>query len=144
MPNDVTSTSALYRGELFNLGGPSSANVWFEYSDENPNQLDEQTDPITLTEPGEFSITCDVLTPGTTYWVRAVANNGVCEDKGEIKEFRTTGFSGTDTQTVEKTIDQRSLIKTRILSYLNKKYNLNEETINALIKQYPMIEKIIK
>ena len=56
LPNDVTINSATYRGELFELADQPSCDVWFEYGDDNPNNLDETTDNITLTAPDQFFI----------------------------------------------------------------------------------------
>jgi hypothetical protein len=96
LPHEVTETSAKFRGKLFSLGGTATCDVWFEYGDDNPNNLDETTDNITLDSTGEFFIIEEGLTPDTTYWVRAVANNGVCEHKGQIKKFRTFNTLNSD------------------------------------------------
>ena len=107
LPHEVTETSAKLRGELFRLGGTSTCDVWFEYGDENPNNLDETTDSLTLDTTGEFNIVEDGLTPATTYWVRSVTNNGVCEHKGEIKEFRTLSPFGSETQSANTIYDKK-------------------------------------
>ncbi len=148
LPNDVTTTSALYRGELFNLGGPASCEVWFEYGDDNPNNLDETTDPITLTVPGEFSIAVDGLTSDTTYWVRSVANNGLCEHKGEIKEFKTLpGIGETDYKEINQaTIKDR--IHTRIKFLINKGLDIlgipEDAPIELIIDSYPRLGRFIQ
>ncbi|MCK4901776.1 MAG: hypothetical protein KAS76_00350 [Thermoplasmatales archaeon] len=144
LPNDVTTTSARFRGELFNLGGTSTCDVWFEYGDENPNQLDETTDPIELSEIGQFDITEDGLTPDITYWVRAVANNGVCEHKGAIKEFKTLGgLEDIEIQSDDVSEEGRLPVVNRILSYLMNRYNIDEERLGIMLEQYPMIKRIL-
>jgi hypothetical protein len=143
-PNDVTTTTAKFRGKLFNLGGTGTCQVWFEYGDENPSNLDETTDAITLNDIGEFEIDEEGLTPETTYWTRAVANNGVCEHKGEIKEFRTLGF---DQNSKEEPIDtsnvERYPILNRIISQLIKRYNIDEETLSVILERYPLFSRIL-
>ena len=134
LPNNVTTISAIYRGELFNLGGTTSCDVWFEYGDDNPNQLDELTDPITLTDPQQFSIEVEDLTPATTYWVRSVADNGVCDSKGVVKEFRTAGPLGYEPESPANDFD----IKTRIQNLIKTRYSWLEDYID----DYPMLKNI--
>ena len=148
LPNDVTQNSATYRGELFNLGGPTTCEVWFEYGDKNPNELDETTDPISLTIPGKFNIEIDGLNSGTTYWVRSVANNGICEHKGEVKEFRTLSGLG-ETRYIE--IDQPTLkerINTRIKSLIYKGFNIlgipEDAPMELIIDSYPMLGRLLQ
>ena len=139
LPNDVTTTSAKFRGELFNLGGPATCDVWFEYGDENPNQLDEVTSIITLDEPGGFDIVQDGLEIGTTYWVRAVSDNGVCEHKGEVKEFRTQGGLDQESQS----IDEVKATETRnrpIVKLLKQKYPWLED----YKEDYPFLNKLLE
>jgi hypothetical protein len=149
LPNEVTSTSAKFRGELFALGGPSSCDVWFEYGNKNPNQLDETTDPITLTAPGQFNTVCDVLNPGTTYWVRAVASNGVCEHKGQIKEFRTTGF-GDSSNSKNIVIQQQSQnhLRNIIQRLFDKIYEVlgipKDTPKELLIDSYPILAPLLR
>ena len=148
LPNDVTQNSATYRGELFGLGGPASCDVWFEYGDDNPNNLDETTDPINLTIPGQFNIQVDGLKSGTTYWVRAVAYNGICEHKGEIKEFKTLSGLG-DIQ--YKEID-RTTVKERLQSRMKllilKGFNIlgipEDAPMELIIDSYPMLGRLLQ
>ena len=142
LPHEVTETSAKFRGKLFNLGGTATCDIWFEYGDENPNQLDETTDSIILDSTGEFSITEEGLTPDTTYWVRSVANNDVCEHKGEIKEFRTLGSLNSEQQTSEETETriQKFNFKTRLISMLKTRYGWIED----LKEEYPIIKRFLE
>lgn len=148
LPNDVTQNSATFCGELFGLGGPASCDVWFEYGDDNPNDLDETTDPIELTIPGEFDIEVEGLKTGTTYWVRAVANNGICENRGEIKEFRTlSGLGETEKKVVTKAmIEDR--VKTQIRSLILKGFGIlgipEDAPLESIIDSYPMLGRLLQ
>jgi hypothetical protein len=148
LPNGVTTDSATYRGQLFTTGGPASAEVWFEYGDDNPNNLDESTGPITLTVPGEFSIEATGLNPDTTYWVRAVANNGVCEHKGDIKEFKTlSGIGEIDYKELNQaTIKER--INSRIKFLIYRGFDAlgipEDAPIELIIDSYPMLGRFIQ
>jgi hypothetical protein len=147
LPNDVTTDSATYRGELFEIGGPASAEIWFEYSDQNPNNLDETTDPITLTIPGQFSIEVTGLSPDTTYWVRAVANNGICESKGEIKEFKTLAGIGEQYRNINQaTLKDRihSRIKTLVLRGLDILGIPEDAPIELILDSYPRLGQFIQ
>jgi hypothetical protein len=135
LPTNVSTNSATYNGELFTLGGTASCDVWFEYGDENPNQLDETTDSITMTIPGEFSIEVTGLSTATTYWVQSVSDNGVCQFKGKVKEFRTAGPLGSEPQLQERDFD----IKTRLHNLIKTRYNWIEDYID----DYPMLKKIL-
>lgn len=75
----VGPDAATLQGALSDLAGSPSASVWFEYGDSSPDHLDQSTPPQALGAPGEFSAAIGGLKPGTTYWYRAVADNGVCE-----------------------------------------------------------------
>ena len=149
LPNDVTTTSALYRGELFYLGGTASCDVWFEYGDDNPNNLDEVSDSINLVTPEFFSIEVDGLKTGTTYWVRSVANNGLCEHKGEVKEFSTLSGHG-ETEYKEKPLATlkvriQTFIQTRIETLLNDVLGIPENAPRELIiESYPLLGHLLE
>ena len=148
LPNDVTQNSATFRGELFGLGGPTSCDVWFEYGDDNPNNLDETTDSIELTIPGQFNIEVEGLKTGTTYWVRAVANNGICENRGEIKEFRTlSGLGETEYKEVTKTMI-RDRIKNQIRSLILRGFDIlgipEDAPIELIIDSYPILGRLLQ
>lgn len=141
LPSDITMDSALYHGTLWHLGGPAECDVWFEYGDDNPNNLDESTIPQTMNTTGPFEVSVSGLKTGTTYWVRAVSDNGVCENKGEIKEFKTlSGIDITDsishnTKTVEKS--------TRSYTYEWLKKNFDSEALEKLAEKYPLLQKLV-
>ena len=149
LPHEVTTTSALYRGELFFLGGPASCDVWFEYGDVSPNQLDEISDSITLVAPDFFSIEVDGLKTGTTYWVRSVANNGLCEHKGEVKEFTTLPGLG-ETEYKEKPIATlkekiQTFIQIRIETLLYDVLGIPEDAPRELIiDSYPILGRLLE
>ena len=149
LPHEVTTTSALYRGELFFLGGPASCDVWFEYGDVSPNQLDEISDSITLVAPDFFSIEVDGLKTGTTYWVRSVANNGLCEHKGEVKEFITLPGLG-ETEYKEKPITTfkekiHTFIQIRIETLLYDVLGIPEDAPRELIiDSYPILGRLLE
>jgi len=148
LPNGVTTESAIFRGELFSFGGTASCEVWFEYGDDNPNNLDETTDSINLTTLGEFSIEATGLTPDTTYWVRSVANNGVCEHRGEIKEFKTlSGIAQKDyRESIQITIKDRINSRIKILIY--KGFDIlgipEDAPLELIIDSYPFLGRFIK
>ncbi|KYK23756.1 hypothetical protein AYK24_07090 [Thermoplasmatales archaeon SG8-52-4] len=141
LPHDVTETQAKFRGNFLNFGGTTECDVWFEFGDENPNNLDEQTDNITLNATGEFFIVWDGLTPDTTYWVRAVANNGICENRGDIKEFKTLGALNSDPypSNTNKDIINEYPSKTKIIEKLKDKY----PWIEYYSDEYPMLKRFL-
>lgn len=155
-PTDVGSTSALFRGQLNSLGGGSTCDVWFEYDDKDqypPFELN--TAPQTMNAPGSFDANVAELKPGTTYFVRAVADNGVCLGEGEVEQFTTLGLNGMlpskskttiNTNSI-KTDTQKSLLRTRIGTFLAQIYdwikNPNYTQLEALKEQYPLLARII-
>ena len=48
-PIEVTENSAKFQGELNGLGGTPTCEVWFEYGDENPNNLTKSQIKLYLT-----------------------------------------------------------------------------------------------
>jgi len=142
LPSDVTMDSAIFHGTLWHLGGPATCDVWFEYGDDNPNNLDESTTPSTVNTTGPFEAYVDDLNSDTTYWVRAVADNGVCESKGEIKEFKT--LSGLKTDHTKTVISQNTIKSARYQTYEWLKKNFDNEVFEKLGERYPQLEKIVK
>jgi len=146
IPNDVTMDSALFRGELFQTGGMSSCDVWFEYGDESPNNLDETTGSITLNATEQFSIEVEGLNIGTTYWVRSVANNGICESKGEVKEFRTLDGAALNSEQLDETVlleDEdktgTSSQKSIFVQQIEWLKSLDEPESEYYLQQHPML-----
>jgi len=143
LPTSITSNSAVCRGTLWNLGGPATCEVWFEYGDDNPNNLDEETTHQIVNATGPFQATAIELKSGTTYWVRAVADNGYCEDKGEIKEFKTA--SGLEKYGTVINTKQKMSLKSFVLSIIEKEFgNTDPYTLQILQEQYPILSKILK
>jgi len=89
-PAEIGIDHAILKAELWNTGGTATCNVWFVYSDVNPNQLDQATPPQTMNATGPFQAYIGNLTKATTYWYRAVADNGMARGFGDIIEFSTT------------------------------------------------------
>ena len=151
LPTEVTETSAKFNGQLNGLGGTPTCEVWFEYGDENPNNLDEVSDILILDMTNDYSIIEDDLLPATTYWVRAVADNGVCQSKGDIKEFRTIGGKEQIDQPNDS-FDEINIPKTNFkvrISQLVKKLfsrfeNLSNVFIQRVLENNPIIEKYLE
>ena len=143
LPTSITKNSAIYHGTLWNLGGPATCDVWFEYGDDNPNNLDENTSHQIVDTTGPFEANVEGLKSATTYWVRAVADNGFCEDKGEIKEFKTASTLG-EYGTVKDSMQKISL-RDKILSLIEKEFgSVDHYTLQLLQKQYPILSRILK
>lgn len=143
LPTNVLKNSATYNGKLWNLGGPATCEVWFEYGDDNPNNLDETTPHQTVDTAGAFIANVEGLKSATTYWVRSVANNGFCLDKGEIKEFKTA--STLEEHGTAKDLTQKMTLRDKILSFIEKEYGRADPyTLQILQKQYPILSRILK
>ena len=151
LPNDITMDSALYHGELFQTGGPTSCDVWFEYGDESPNNLDETTGSITLNKTEQFYIEVTGLNIGTTYWVRSVANNSVCESKGEVKEFTTLDGAALTVKQLDETesLDDKdktdtSSQKSILAQQIEWLRSLDEPKSEYYINQYPILKRLLE
>ncbi|NEU57913.1 S8 family serine peptidase [Halorussus sp. MSC15.2] len=91
--SNVGTSSATLSGDLTDLGGASSADVYFEYG-ESGTSLDSTTSTQTLSATGNFSADVSGLSGGTDYDFRAVANASDGDtDTGSGVTF-TTGSSG--------------------------------------------------
>ena len=87
--NEATSVDAdstTLNGDLDDLGGDSSANVWFEWGT-SEGSLNNDTSSSTLSDTGTFSKTITSLDEGETYYFRAVAENDNGTAYGTIKDF---------------------------------------------------------
>ena len=83
----VGETSATLEGELTELEGADDAEVWFEYGSEG--DLEESTDPQTLSSTGEFDADVEDLDSDTEYEFRAVAEVEEDSDEGDVLTFTT-------------------------------------------------------
>ena len=97
-PGELGSDHAILKGELWHTGGTAQCTVWFMYGDTSPNVLDRLTASQVVNSTGPFDTYLGNLTPGTKYWYRTVADNGVAQGKGDIYEFTTTTTGTTVTQ----------------------------------------------
>lgn len=94
---DIDRDSARLRGDLEDMGGDSSVNVWFEYKDYYSTTFriipivhaSQVSDDETRTHTGEFDIYIDDLEEDERYYFRAVAENSEGYDYGAWEEFRT-------------------------------------------------------
>jgi hypothetical protein len=138
-PAEIGNDHAILKGELWNTGGTATCNVWFIYSDNSPNQLDQSTSPQLMNTTGSFQAYIGNLTAGTTYWYRAVGDNGEAQGVGDIIEFSTT-------PTVEiKTTGELGKL------YKPDKYTLDDDLASKIpvrflriIEKYPMLIKILQ
>jgi hypothetical protein len=75
---DRNDNSMTLRGEVLNMGGYSSLDCYFEYSDTSDFSSNVQTSAITtVTEEGKFNAEVTGLTEGTEYYFRAKAEETV-------------------------------------------------------------------
>lgn len=85
---DLTSNSAVVSGELSNLGGKTSASIWFEYG--QSSSYGSRTNSQTMSTPGTFQATLTGLSSCTLYHYRAVGDNGNGVAYGVDRTFSTT------------------------------------------------------
>jgi len=83
----VQGTTATFVGELTDLGGDSKTDVWFEYGP--TSNFGYQTLKQTMYQTGFYCISVSNLSPCTTYYYRAVAQNSGGISYGETKTFTT-------------------------------------------------------
>ena len=84
----VTGTTVTFVGELTDMGGDATTNVWFEYG--QTTGYGQKTIEKTLSQPEFYCITISGLIPSTTYHYRAAARNSADTSYGEDKSFTTT------------------------------------------------------
>jgi len=77
---------ALLHGRLDDMGTASTVNVYFQWGD--PPDYGNTTKSRRMTHTGSFSAVINGLTPGTTYYFRAVAEVDSTA-YGSDKRFRT-------------------------------------------------------
>lgn len=85
---DVGEGSAMLNGELTELTGADSADVYFEWGKSGAG-LPNRTDGQTLESTGSFDESIDGLDQGTTYEFRAIAETGEVSDTGDPVTFTT-------------------------------------------------------
>jgi len=142
LPSQVGVNNAEVSGELWDTGGPSSCEVWFEYGDDTANNLDEESDHITLDSLEPFNIEIFNLIPDTTYWVRAVANNGVCTGKGYINQFKTTSTYQTTNDDDVITVEKVKFSDGNLHSLIEK-YPFLDQLIQRLMEKYPLLQNFM-
>src|SRR4030042_1921717 len=84
----VSGTNVTFVGQVTNLGGDSTNNVWFEYG--TTLSYGQTTQHQTVSQTGLYCITVSGFSPCTTYHYRAVAQNSAGTSYGENKSFTTT------------------------------------------------------
>ena len=84
---NVQSNSATLNGNLNNMGGAGSCQVWFQWG--LTTSYGQSTTPQTKTSTGTFSAGIGSLTPGTTYHFRAVGSNSAGTVYGDDQSFTT-------------------------------------------------------
>jgi subtilisin len=90
---NVTDSSATLNGDLTDLGGASSADVYFEWG-ESGTGLGNSTSKQTLSSTGSFSADVSGLSSGTDYDFRAVAEASDGDtDAGSTATFTTSSSS---------------------------------------------------
>lgn len=86
--SNVDSNSATLNGDLLDMGGSSSVDVWFEWGKAGagfPNSTLRQT----RSSPGSFSASIGFLESGTGYEFRAVSDTGSVVTTGDAVTFVT-------------------------------------------------------
>lgn len=84
---DITKNSAVVSGELSNLGGKTSASIWFEYG--LNSSYGSRTNSQTLNNTGTFQATLSGLNSCSLYHYRAVGDNGNGAVNGQDRTFST-------------------------------------------------------
>jgi subtilisin len=98
---NVTDSAATLNGSLDDLGGASSADVYFEYG-ESGTTLDSTTTAQTLSSTGSFSADVSGLSSGTDYDFRAVAEASDGDtDAGSATTFTTSSSGGSNAPTID-------------------------------------------
>ena len=138
-PGEIGKNHAILKAELWNTGGTTACNVWFVYSDVSPNQLDQSTPPQIMNATGAFQAYIGNLTASTTYWYRAVGDNGIAQGIGDIIEFSTT-----PTAEIKTTGELGK-------PYKPNKYTLDEDLASRIparylqiLQKYPILLKLLQ
>lgn len=138
-PAEIGKNHAILKAELWETGGTPTCNVWFVYSDDSPNQLDQSTTPQLMNTTGTFQAYLGNLTASTTYWYRAIGDNGVAQGMGDIIEFSTT-----PTAEIRTTGELGKI-------YKPNKYTLDDDLASRipvrylrLLEKYPILLKLLQ
>lgn len=83
----VSGTTVTFVGELADMGGDTTTEVWFEYG--KTTSYGQTTDKKTMTSTGFYCLTVSGLEPNTTYNYRAAAENKAGLAYGLNKTFKT-------------------------------------------------------
>jgi uncharacterized protein (TIGR02145 family) len=91
--SDITSASAICGGNVISCGGNTWVNRGICWSDiiTEPTIADNPRWADSGSQTGSFSTLLDYLTPGTSYFVRAYADNDAGIGYGSVIDFTTTG-----------------------------------------------------
>lgn len=87
-PSKVLTTSAEF-GALVSAQSTSPSTVVFQYG--TNDTVSSASSPVTVTKSGTALFTITGLTPGTTYYVKAVAVQGSTTATGTLMSFTTAG-----------------------------------------------------
>ena len=85
---NIEQTQATLNGNLTDMGGDSSCDVWFEWGTSS-GSYSYSTAPVAKTSTGKFSKTISGLTAQTTYYFRAAAQNSEGISYGSELSFPT-------------------------------------------------------
>lgn len=91
-PTDVSPTSATLVGTIETLGGADSVDIYFEYRELTDDEW-QQTETVSISEPGEFGLEAPGLTGRRYYEFHAVADNGDSEISTVTDRFATPSSS---------------------------------------------------
>jgi len=89
----VSATSATLKGNLTDMGGFAAVDVSFEWDTDPGGAYANETNGRTVESTGVFDITLRDLSPQTTYYFRAKAENADGIAYGAEKGFTTTSMS---------------------------------------------------
>ncbi|MDO8504290.1 MAG: fibronectin type III domain-containing protein, partial [Candidatus Liptonbacteria bacterium] len=95
-PANLTDTGAAFNGQVTTGSGANSVMGWFEYGI-NASSMFNTTNNISIpsnVSNYNFSNFSSSLSPGTTYYVRAVARNSYGTSYGQTYQFATTNNGG--------------------------------------------------
>lgn len=112
--SNVASTSAQLNGAITNQGNQAS-NTWFEWGTDF-----NLTNKTEIVSTGAYPLVKHInklsgLNPGTTYYFRIVADNGLSRNAGAINHFTTSGSAvGTNTKTTTNTTIKNSATVTPV------------------------------